>query len=233
MDLVHAFFFSFYSFFFCSILFSLFQRIYINVKIYCLTGSSVPPNTKPILATASTVTQGTQIKVDPSSVPKVAGPTVTNIGGSHVPKVGGPPVLLKVNSQAAAKHVANLPTMVPVTAIVVEPTPKVVSVQSLAAPEQNYSISNPVQQLTPTEPQTQQTSSDYKPLESLMEVNKHAAESSISPVSAVIPDNNTSTTSPTLGRKDVTVNDRFRYIVPSGKTPINTGPQGDTPPQVS
>lgn len=151
--------------------------------------------------------------------------------------------MLQVNSQAAAKQVANLPTMVPVSAIVVDPTPKVVSVQSLAAPEQNYSISTPVQQLTPVEvaPKAKAASSDYRPLESLMEVNKHAAESSVSPVSAVIPDNNTSPmTSPTLGRKDVTVNDRFRYIAPSGKMPVgahtvtNTpGGQGGSQPQVS
>ena len=57
----------------------------------------------------------------------------------------------------------------------------------------------------------------YKPLESLQEVNRQATQGSVvSPVSAVIPETTGAVKqSPTEIRNQVTVRDRYRYIVPS------------------
>lgn len=70
-------------------------------------------------------------------------------------------------------------------------------------------------------------SSSYKPLESLQEVNRQATQGSVvSPVSAVIPEAKEPTKqSPTEIRNQVTVRDRYRYIVPSPQTssmPVST-----------
>jgi len=63
-------------------------------------------------------------------------------------------------------------------------------------------------------------SSSYKPLESLQEVNRQATQGSVvSPVSAVIPEAKEPTKqSPTEIRNQVTVRDRYRYIVPTPQT---------------
>ena len=74
-------------------------------------------------------------------------------------------------------------------------------------------------------------SSSYKPLESLQEVNRQATQGSVvSPVSAVIPETKEPTKqSPTEIRNQVTVRDRYRYIVPSPQTssvPVSTTAAG-------
>ena len=74
-------------------------------------------------------------------------------------------------------------------------------------------------------------SSSYKPLESLQEVNRQATQGSVvSPVSAVIPESKEPTKqSPTEIRNQVTVRDRFRYIVPTPQTssmPVTTATAG-------
>lgn len=63
-------------------------------------------------------------------------------------------------------------------------------------------------------------SSSYKPLESLQEVNRQATQGTVvSPVSAVIPEAKEPTKqSPTEIRNQVTVRDRYRYIVPTPQT---------------
>ena len=63
--------------------------------------------------------------------------------------------------------------------------------------------------------------SSYKPLESLQEVNRQATQGSVvSPVSAVITEAKEPTKqSPTEIRNQVTVRDRYRYIVPTPQTP--------------
>lgn len=239
--------------------------------------------------------------------------------GIH-PKVSGPPVVLKVNSKAAAEQVKFLPTMVPVTAVV---DPKVVSVQSLAStgkqftmPGQSnvlikcvatpsnassvamstnftamttpqgvmvtprnaivtpgtsstpgismatpgismvtagtsmvspgFSMATPGTTMTapvvsmatpgtamPTAVQVnttniqQQTPPKYLPLKSLIEVNRHATENTVSPITALIEDTSSSVPadkqnmkliSPQpMVRQDVTVNNRYRYIAPTGQ----------------
>lgn len=62
--------------------------------------------------------------------------------------------------------------------------------------------------------------SSYKPLESLQEVNRQATQSNVvSPVSAVLPDSAEAiNTSPKDFRNQVTVSDRYRYIIPSPQT---------------
>ena len=68
---------------------------------------------------------------------------------------------------------------------------------------------------TPTQTQTAAQPTKplvYKPLESLKEVKRHA-ESSVSPMSALISDESQSKVSE-LGRQKVTVNERYRYIAP-------------------
>jgi len=74
-------------------------------------------------------------------------------------------------------------------------------------------------------------SSSYKPLESLQEVNRQATQGSVvSPVSAVIPEAKEPTKqSPTEIRNQVTVRDRYRYIVPTpqtSSTPVTTAAAG-------
>ena len=74
-------------------------------------------------------------------------------------------------------------------------------------------------------------SSSYKPLESLQEVNRQATQGSVvSPVSAVIPEAKEPTKqSPTEIRNQVTVRDRYRYIVPTPQTstiPVTTAAAG-------
>ena len=74
-------------------------------------------------------------------------------------------------------------------------------------------------------------SSSYKPLESLQEVNRQATQGSVvSPVSAVIPEVKEPTKqSPTEIRNQVTVSDRYRYIVPTPQTstmPVTTAAAG-------
>ena len=64
---------------------------------------------------------------------------------------------------------------------------------------------------------------NYKPLESLKEVNRQATQASVvSPVSAVIPEATDATKkSPTEIRNQVTVSDRFRYIAPTPQTSVS------------
>ena len=69
--------------------------------------------------------------------------------------------------------------------------------------------------------------SSYKPLESLQEVNRQATQQSsvVPPVSAVLPEANDSTKqSPTELRNQVTVRDRYRYIIPLPQTSISSTP---------
>lgn len=82
----------------------------------------------------------------PSQIANQNKPVIINLGKVTVaaqpgmaPKVSGPPVVLKVNSKAAAEQVQYLPTMVPVTAVV---DPKVISVQSLANAGQQTAATN-------------------------------------------------------------------------------------------
>ena len=60
----------------------------------------------------------------------------------------------------------------------------------------------------------------YKPLESLQEVNRQTTQANVvSPVSAVLPEAADAVeTSPSEFRNQVTVSDRYRYIVPSPQT---------------
>ncbi|KAL9968840.1 hypothetical protein ACROYT_G020979 [Oculina patagonica] len=66
----------------------------------------------------------------------------------------------------------------------------------------------------------------YKPLESLQEVNRQTTQGSVvSPVSAVIPETKEAIKkSPTEIRNQVTVRDRFRYIVPSPQNSVSSMP---------
>lgn len=92
---------------------------------------------------------------------------------------------------------------------------------------------NQLSQQTNTLVRSPAMSSSYKPLESLQEVNRQATHGSVvSPVSAVIPETKEPTKrSPTEIRNQVTVRDRYRYIVPTPQTssmPVTTATAGPT-----
>lgn len=92
---------------------------------------------------------------------------------------------------------------------------------------------NQLSQQTNTLVRSPAMSSSYKPLESLQEVNRQATHGSVvSPVSAVIPETKEPTKqSPTEIRNQVTVRDRYRYIVPTPQTssmPVTTATASPT-----
>ena len=103
-----------------------------------------------------------------------------------------------------------------------------------AATLQTTTVSqNQLSQQTNTLVRSPAMSSSYKPLESLQEVNRQATHGSVvSPVSAVIPETKEPTKqSPTEIRNQVTVRDRYRYIVPIPQTssmPVTTATAGPT-----
>lgn len=108
---------------------------------------------------------------------------------------------------------------------------KSVTVQAAQAQQQIQSASNTgvASMISQNQLPSQQTSSPlkapslstiYKPLESLQEVNRQTTQANVvSPVSAVLPEAaDTVETSPSEFRNQVTVSDRYRYIVPSPQT---------------
>ena len=114
---------------------------------------------------------------------------------------------------------------------------KTVPVQLSQPQPQIRTVTNPVLPATPVSrnqlPQQMSTplgspavSASYKPLESLKEVNRQATQASVvSPVSAVIPEAAASIKkSPTEIRNQVTVSDRYRYIVPQQQTSVSGVP---------
>ena len=114
---------------------------------------------------------------------------------------------------------------------------KTVPVQLSQPQPQIRTVTNPVLPATPVSrnqlPQQMSTplgspavSASYKPLESLKEVNRQATQASVvSPVSAVIPETTASIKkSPTEIRNQVTVSDRYRYIVPQQQTSVSGVP---------
>lgn len=108
---------------------------------------------------------------------------------------------------------------------------KSVTVQAAQAPQKIQSASNAgvASLISQNQLPSQQTNSPlkspslstiYKPLESLQEVNRQTTQANVvSPVSAVLPEAaDTVETSPSEFRNQVTVSDRYRYIVPSPQT---------------
>ena len=108
---------------------------------------------------------------------------------------------------------------------------KSVTVQAAQAQQQIQSASNAgvASMISQNQLPSQQTNSPlkspslstiYKPLESLQEVNRQTTQANVvSPVSAVLPEAaDTVETSPSEFRNQVTVSDRYRYIVPSPQT---------------
>ncbi len=97
---------------------------------------------------------------------------------------------------------------------------------SVMAPQTPVSHNQLSQQISSPIRSSPALPASYRPLESLQEVNRQTTQGSVvSPVSAVIPETKEAIKkSPTEIRNQVTVRDRFRYIVPSPQNSVSSMP---------
>jgi len=201
--------------------------------------------------------------VDPKvvSVQSLAGGKQTTTSG----QANGLKTIASPTSAASVTHIAIAPKPAPntITTGVATQVPVAVHGVTIAAPQVSMTTPGIRPQVSMTTPQISTATAaepgsgasvhvkpKYLPLESLKEVNRQATLNTVSPVSAVIDD----TTKPSpveqqtltvispapMDHQDVTVNNRYRYIAPTGQpvpqaaqtssnTPTNSTNAGSSP----
>lgn len=193
--------------------------------------ATVPSNQKPgiqivnvMSAPSATVVNGSQVRLMPNQQKPV---TVHTPGGvpQLMPKVvsvqSGQSPAIQIQSRQVAQ-VQALPTRI---------NGQIVQVKTLNPSAGMVSAS--IQVAAPSAPTAAQSiqvqkvqtgaGTTYQPLESLKEVNRQATRSSVSPVSALSAfASSDSSVDAEMGRKVVTVNERFRYIAPTSQPLANT-----------